>query len=368
MKVMINLDKREFIMLLNILYIFCILTTFSILIYWPLLYYKENPIIYRFYPYMIGLNFGIAGIFLTAFSAEFAFGIMVNSRIIPLLFSGLLGGPIALLISGFIMGISRFIQSGFTTDTLIINFNFIVLVIVLFFAGRKYHYNYQNIYTYFWFSSIEMAFVILAIVFYRGGGFLLVLLYTIFTIISFYSIYFIVNQIKNTNQKINETKYLSKIDYLTQLPNNATIEKYVLDALAKEKCFTLMLLHINDFKSILSTHGYQFGDVVIKQLAQFLQEYANKNGAFVGKLNGEEFIIVLKDVAPAIAVTEAHTINKEIARHHVKVQITTSIGLASFPDNGNNYQSLIKSLISTQQHAKNNLPVAYFHANNLKKK
>lgn len=359
-------------MLLNILYNFCILTTFSILIYWPFLNYKENPIIYRYHPYMIGFNFGIAGLFLTILSVEFAFGIMVNSRIIPLLFSGLLGGPIALLISGSIMGLSRLFLPVLTPDTFLINFNFILLVIALFFIGLKYRYNDQNIFTYFWVSAIEMAFVVLVVVIYRGGGFLLVLFYTIFTIISFYSIYFIVNQIKKATQKINESKYLSRIDYLTQLPNNATIEQYIVESLTKKTTFTLLQLHIHDFKLITSTYGFQFGDVVIKQLAHSLQEYARKNDAFVGKLNGEEFIIILKDIPPAIAVTEAHSINKQIANQvfeawpNSTVHISSSIGLATFPDNGDNYESLLKNLITAQQHAKAHFHQSYFHANNLK--
>lgn len=148
----------------------------------------------------------------------------------------------------------------------------------------------------------------------------------------------------------------------------------MLDALTKETPFTIMLLHINDFKTLHSTYGYQSGDLVIKQLAQFLREYADKNDAFVGKLSGEEFILILKDVAPAIAVTEAHSINKWIAhypfesQHHESVHIATSIGLASFPDNGDNYLNLIKNLNFAQQHAKSNFPISYFHANNLAKK
>ena len=83
------------------------------------------------------------------------------------------------------------------------------------------------------------------------------------------------------------------------------------------------------------------------------------------------YFIILKDVAPAIAVTEAHSINKWIvhhpfeSQHHDNIHIATSIGLASFPDNGDNYPSLIKNLNFAQQHAKSNFPISYFHANNL---
>lgn len=361
-------------MLLTILYNFCILSTISILIYWPFLNQQEKPTINRYQPYIIGFNFGVAGLLLTILSSQVAFGIMINSRIIPLLLSGLLGGPIALAISGLIMGIARFFLVEFTPLMLFINGNFILVVLLLFFFGRKYRFNDKNIFYYFWISIIEMSSVILSLVIYHGAGYPLVLFYTTFTIISFYSIYFIINRIKETNQKINETKYLSKIDYLTQLPNSKTIEKYIVNALDKEPNFTILLLHINDFKIVTSTYGYQFGDVVIKQLAQSLQEYANKNDAFVGKLSGEEFIIILKDVAPAIAVTEAHAINKWITQQpfespqHGTVHITTSIGLASFPDNGADYYSLIKNLNAAQLHAKSNFKTSYFHANNLMKK
>lgn len=361
-------------MLLNILYNFCILATFSILIYWPFLNHKENPIIYRFHSYIIGLNFGVAGLIVTILSSQVAFGIMINSRIIPLLFSGLLGGPIALLISGLIMGIGRLFLSDITSYTLVlINTNFILLVFVLFFFGKKYPYTEQNIFHYFWIITVETSCVILAFVIFHNGGFPLLFLYTLFTVISFFLIYIIVNQIKNATKKIHDAKYLSKTDYLTQLPNNAEIEKYILDSLAKKTTFTLLLLHINDFKRMNSTYGFQFGDIVIERLAQNLHEYVNKNGAFAGKLSGEEFIIVLKDVAPAIATKEAYAINKWNynlpfeTQQGQTIHIKTSIGLATYPDNGEDYHSLIKSLINAQYYAKTELQLSYFHANNLKK-
>ena len=109
----------------------------------------------------------------------------------------------------------------------------------------------------------------------------------------------------------------------------------------------------------------------IKQLAQLLQEYAQKNGAFVGRLSGEEFLIMIKDVPPAMAIVEANNVIKYIAKHSfegpesIEIHISISIGLSSYPDNGTDVQSLMKSSNVAHQHAKTSTTASYFHANNL---
>ena len=204
---------------------------------------------------------------------------------------------------------------------------------------------------------------------FNGKGFFYVMLFTVFTIFSFYFIYLVIHQVKRSSDTVQETTYLERIDYLTQLPNNVAIEKHFQVLLKKKANFNLLLVDINDFKIINSLYGYTVGDSVIKQLAQLLQEYAQKNGAFVGRLSGEEFLIIIKDVPPAMAIVEANNIIKCIAKHSFEgsesMEIQISIGLSSYPDNGTDVQSLLKSSNVAHQHAKISTTASYFHANNL---
>ena len=112
-------------MIIQILSYFSILLTFTLLIYWPFInHFKQNEFIHRTKPYVTGIKFGVAGLILTIAAVQLVHGLMINSRIILLLFSGLLGGPISLLISGIIMGVGK---------TFINTFGFVLLRCQLFY-------------------------------------------------------------------------------------------------------------------------------------------------------------------------------------------------------------------------------------------
>lgn len=360
-------------MILEILAYYCILFTFSVLIYWPFInHYKQGPFIQRTKPYITGLKFGLSGALFTISAIHLATGLMVNTRIITVLFSGLLAGPIALLLSGLIMGISRLFMPDLTTVTFLINLNFIVLVIILFFVTRKHELNAQTVFKYFWFCFIEMSIVLTIGLFYNGKGIIYIFLYAWFTIFTFYSIFIVLNRIKKSSDTVQETNYLQRTDYSTQLPNNFAFEKYIQSLLKKKTIFNLLLIDIQDLKMINANYGYQVGDSIIKQLALILQEYASKNDASIYRTSGEEFILVIKNVAPAVAIMEANNLITAIAKHpferkqYASLHISVSIGLCSSPDNGKDLQGLVKNLIISQQRAKTNFPISYFHSNNLK--
>ena len=358
-------------MIIKIFSHFCIILTFTLLIYWPFInYFRQNDFVQRTKSYVVGIKFGLAGLILTIPMIDLVHGFMINSRIILLIFSGLLGGPVALLTSGIIMGVSRLFFSGITHITFLININFIVVTIILFFVMRKFKLR-QNIHKYFWGCLIEMTIVLYIGLCFNNQNILYSLLYAAFTIFTFYFILSLILQVKRSSDTVQETNYLQRIDYPTQLPNNFWTEEYLQSLIKKKTNFTLLLFDIDHFRFINSQYGYEVGDQVIKQLAHLLKEYSTKNDAFIGRLAGEEFIVILKDVAPAYAIIEADNFMKAIEKHVFKgpedIHITVSVGVCSYPDNGADTLSLVKSLIEAQQHAKLNPNGSYFHANNLKK-
>ena len=358
-------------MIIQILSYFSILLTFTLLIYWPFInHFKQNEFIQRTKPYVTGIKFGVAGLILTIAAVQLVHGLMINSRIILLLFSGLLGGPISLLISGIIMGVGRLFFSDLTTVIFYINLNFIVLTIILFFVTRKIELNQQNIYKYFWICFVEMSIVLSIRLCLNNEKIFYLILYALFTIFSFYFIYYLILQVKKSSDTVQETNYLERMDYQTQLPNNFSTEEYLQCLLKKKISFNLLHIDINHFKLINSMYGYEVGDQIIKQFANLMREYSKKNDAFIGRLAGEEFIVILKDIAPAYAIIEADNFIKAIAKYEFegpeKIHITASVGICTYPDNGTDTLSLVKSLIEAQRHAKANHKVSYFHANNLK--
>lgn len=360
-------------MIIEIFYHFCMLLTFTLLIYWPFInHFKQNAFIERSKSYVTGVKFGIAGSILTLSTIDPVYGFMISSRLILLLFSGLLGGPIAILISGLIMSLGQLIISDLTVGPFIVNLNFLILTILLFFLTRKFKLTDKTSFKYFWICFIEITIVLTIGLHINNQSIFYSVIYAIFTVFSFYFIYNLIQRVKRTSDTVQETIYLQRIDYPTQLPNNHAIEIYIQSLIKKKAPFNLLLLDIYHFKTINAEYGYQVGDEIIKQVAGFLQEYAKKNDAFVGRLAGEEFIVVLKDIAPAYAIIEASNLMAAIEKFSFRgpenedVPISIAVGLSSYPDNGTDAQNLFKSLIAAQQHAKEHTHIPYFHANSLK--
>ncbi|MEO4054025.1 diguanylate cyclase [Solibacillus sp. CAU 1738] len=360
-------------MIIDLLVDFCILFTFTVLIYWLYLYYfNKNDRFPILKPILIGIAFGVNGIILMTISFPIAYGIIINARIIPLLFSGLLGGPIAVLVSGLIMFISRFFLPDIYNFTLALNINFLLIVIIIAYIGYFFEFTYNNIFKYFWVITLE----IVLLIFHHFSltfditAHAVVTIYIMFSCTAFYIIFIAINHIKYSSEQLHSTNYLMYRDFMTQLPNNIAIEKQINYLLSKKKSFHILYIDINQFKHINLNYGSTIGDEVLVQMGQLLTKYAQKNGAFAGRSGGEEFIVIIHELAPAYAIYEAHNINKLIATHtfttsrETTLHITTSISIVSAPDNGTDIKTLIQKGTETHCHmemGRNNV----LHANNL---
>lgn len=351
---------------------FAILFTFSLLISWPFIHsFKEKPSIQRIKPYIIGFNFGIAGFILTGAALDLHYGFIIHARFIFVLFSGFLGGPIALLISGLIIVLSRFLLDGLNMLTILLLINFLALVIVLFFVSKKFPIDKNNLFRYFWISLAAISLPLLIVYLSNNGSVYYIVLLALFTSFSFYVIYLTLQEMKKSSDMRHESNYLAYIDYLTKLPNNNALQPYLQGLIYKKSPFNLLLIHVNDFHLITMIHGLQAGDSVIQQLGEIFQEYKKKNDAYIARVRGEGFIVVLKDMPPAMAVVEANHFIQAIAKHNFngpnqsKLHVSASVGICSYPDNGDDLQELTSKLIVAEQYAKAK-PACYFHASNMK--
>lgn len=98
----------------------------------------------------------------------------------------------------------------------------------------------------------------------------------------------------------------------------------------------VMVIDIDDFKQINDTFGHKAGDLVLKDLAARLAAVA-RAGDSLGRLGGDEFVLVLeglrsRDDAAAAARKASETTNYELEFDGHRVPVSTSIGVAVFPD------------------------------------
>lgn len=149
-------------------------------------------------------------------------------------------------------------------------------------------------------------------------------------------------------------------DLLTKLPNRSELEKVLKNNVANaKKCnhlLALLFLDLDNFKSINDSLGYDIGNSLLKEIAKRLSAYMDGKN-FVARLSGDEFAVVITKIktmndAGVLAdkirakILEPYNINGK------EIYISTSIGIAGYPESGTNWKDLLKNADIAMQHAK----------------
>jgi diguanylate cyclase (GGDEF)-like protein len=157
-------------------------------------------------------------------------------------------------------------------------------------------------------------------------------------------------------------------DSLTGLPNSRAVRDTVkrLAALAGRTAEPLAaaMLDLDHFKQINDSFGHERGDDVLAAVGAVLREQL-RDSDFVGRLGGEEFVVLLPATDRDGAVAAAEKIRAAIAGLSIRGvdrQITISIGLAVIPEHAGDGDGLLRSadraLYAAKEHGRNRVEVA----------
>jgi diguanylate cyclase (GGDEF)-like protein len=156
-----------------------------------------------------------------------------------------------------------------------------------------------------------------------------------------------------------ETKEHSEKCALTKVYNYRFFEKLVADEYNKLESgqrnqLSLVILDLDHFKIINDTYGHQSGNEILCELAERLRKCVGNNGT-VARFGGEEFVVLLPDIAKEEALEIAETIRQEIAyypfilQEHIgeeeiklSVHVTASIGVATAPVDADDSMALVR--------------------------
>lgn len=165
-----------------------------------------------------------------------------------------------------------------------------------------------------------------------------------------------VTENKEAEEKIG---LLAHFDALTGLPNRALLSDRCQTALytaqRNNTAVTLMFLDLDHFKNVNDSLGHRVGDELLVALAGRLQS-AVRDQDTVSRLGGDEFILVLPDTD---AIGAAHVAEKllqsalrpfEIEQH--ELTITPSIGIAIYPADGHDFDTLSRCADAAMYEAK----------------
>ncbi len=155
-----------------------------------------------------------------------------------------------------------------------------------------------------------------------------------------------------TERKLAESQIqkLAYFDQLTGLPNRRLlVDRFAFaHSLAQRNGEPLAVLYmdLDHFKNINDSIGHTVGDAVLKEVAQRLSAML-REGDVVSRQGGDEFILVLPgtdaDGAGQVATHIIETISKPCHIEHYELSITPSIGIAIYPEDGEDFETLAKN-------------------------
>lgn len=165
-----------------------------------------------------------------------------------------------------------------------------------------------------------------------------------------------------TERKLTDERitFLAHNDPLTGLANRSLLHARVELALAMAargaRHAAVLFLDLDRFKTVNDSLGHAVGDSLLQKVAQRIQRCVRDEDT-VARLGGDEFVIVLSDLRSA---EDAAIVASKILEAHVdpfplgefEVNVTPSIGIAVYPDNGGDCQTLLKNADVAMYYAK----------------
>jgi diguanylate cyclase (GGDEF)-like protein/PAS domain S-box-containing protein len=155
-------------------------------------------------------------------------------------------------------------------------------------------------------------------------------------------------------------RHLADHDPLTGLPNRRLLEDRLTQALAlsyrNRKQTAVMFVDLDRFKAINDSLGHAVGDLLLKEVAQRLVKQL-RVGDTICRIGGDEFVVVLPEIkrsedASAVAQKVLDQLSQPVIVEERELIVTPSLGIAVFPDDGRDAETLIRNSDAAMYHAK----------------
>lgn len=177
------------------------------------------------------------------------------------------------------------------------------------------------------------------------------------------------HDISTRKQSEQEISYYAFYDTLTSLPNRRSfisrLERTILRAKTDNQPLTLMFIDLDRFKQINDTYGHHIGDELLREAAQRIQHslrdgdvvaVGNYEEMDLARLAGDEFTVLLNGLdtlqSVAIARRVISAFSEPFFLADKKLFVTSSIGVAMFPEDGEDGETLLKHADVAMYHAK----------------
>lgn len=157
------------------------------------------------------------------------------------------------------------------------------------------------------------------------------------------------NQLHRAVDEKSALQELAMRDPLTGLYNrgflDAALPRELARALREHQQLAVVMLDLDHFKKVNDQHGHAAGDEVLKALAALLKKGARESD-LICRYGGEEFVAILSNVSAEQALQRVEAWRLRLAdtvvvSGDVQISVTSSAGIAMFPDHGNSPEQLL---------------------------
>lgn len=159
---------------------------------------------------------------------------------------------------------------------------------------------------------------------------------------------------------IDQMKHMAYHDALSGLPNRRLYLEKLESALKAAKQTSqkvaVVFIDLDRFKNVNDTFGHEFGDLLLQEFAQKLQENLRSNDT-ISRQGGDEFTLILnnfhsqQDMVPLIRRLQS-VLEKPLTIQGQELHVSMSIGIAVYPEDGETPDELLKHADSAMYNAK----------------
>ncbi|GMX63153.1 hypothetical protein Elgi_00330 [Paenibacillus elgii] len=173
-------------------------------------------------------------------------------------------------------------------------------------------------------------------------------------------LYFVLTDMRNREFTVRQLTYLAYHDRLTGLPNRQKFQQTVGMSIRKAKLsgckLSVMFIDLDRFKNVNDTFGHAFGDLLLTEAAERLKS-GLQAGDGVSRQGGDEFTVLIKDTsrpedAEKVAQKIIHLLSQPFAIDGHELRVGCSIGIAMYPQDGEDPITLMKNADTAMYRAK----------------
>jgi len=154
---------------------------------------------------------------------------------------------------------------------------------------------------------------------------------------------------RQLDEKNDQLEHMALHDNLTGLPNRILLtdrlEQMLLQSKRSKEVFALFVIDLDRFKEINDTLGHQFGDVLLKMVSSRLLKSIREKDS-IARLGGDEFAVLLPQTdlkgSELAANRIIHSLDMPFCINDVTTESKASIGIALYPEHGENAEALMQ--------------------------